>query len=623
MGETLVGDCETDGLRPEMTKLHMLQLGALEDTDCTIYADNLDPAEVARAREGVMLGDVFMKLTCPLRPLSEGIERVKSAEMSYWHSGLTFDLHAVNRFHPGTLDRMKMRDTVVMARLLTKEMNNKLEAWGRRLNCHKGDFSGPWDRVTAEMLVYSSQDVAAGRALTKHLLKLLPGSEAALSTEQSVQYWIDCQEHTGFHLNEPECRRLYGDLLAHKAELEISLRQDFPARWTKTGDVTPKTSNSRWGYYKGAPFSRVIWDEFSPGSRQAIAERLIEKGWRPTEKTKTGLAKVDEEILVRLAKRFFPATRLAAYFTATKSIGLVGSWLEACRGGRVHGRVNPLGTYTGRMSHSKPNMAQIPKTGPWRALWTARPGWKLVGCDGEGIQARVLAHYLSNWDHGVFADRVANGRKEDASDIHSANRDAIWSLFPPDMPKGAGRDTVKNLLYALVFNAQDPRLGITLKEGCIGYAKIRPPSVPNAELGAAIRRNLEKAMKGLSKLQDLVEETFKKRGHVRGLDGRKLFPNRSSNAFMTIIQGGEAVIMKTALVIFCDEIAPREGLRYDIDWAKVADIHDEWQFEAPPETAEIVGRHLAWCIAEAGRRLNLKCAFAGEYKVGDNWAATH
>ena len=43
---------------------------------------------------------------------------------------------------------------------------------------------------------------------------------------------------------------------------------------------------------------------------------------------------------------------------------MVKSWVEAINEdtGRVHGRVNPCGAVTGRMTHSKPNCAQVPAT---------------------------------------------------------------------------------------------------------------------------------------------------------------------------------------------------------------------------------------------------------------------
>ncbi len=40
---------------------------------------------------------------------------------------------------------------------------------------------------------------------------------------------------------------------------------------------------------------------------------------------------------------------------------MVQSWLKAITDdGRIHGSVNSCGAVTGRMTHSKPNLAQVP-----------------------------------------------------------------------------------------------------------------------------------------------------------------------------------------------------------------------------------------------------------------------
>lgn len=622
--EHLVCDTETNGLVNEVTKFHMLQVGTLDGNDVTIYADAAPDDEVSRARRGVVLGDVTLHLTCPIRPLREGIDRLKAAEKTYWHNGFGYDQHIMERFFPGSLRRDQIVDTLILARLLTREMNNSLEAWGQRLGCHKGKYAGDFQSIDAELLAYSQQDVAAGRALAQHLLKLSKGSERAIDCEMAVAYWIDKQVHTGFTLDEDGARNLHVDLQAKLRELEAELRVYFPPRWAKIGEKIPKTSSSKFGFSKGVPFTQIKWDEFSPGSRQMIALRLQEIGWKPKTFTPSGQPVVTEDTLKALAASRFPMGRpLAEYFDTSKQAAFVESWLKLCRNGRVHGRVNTLGAYTHRMTHSDPNMAQIPKQGPYRKLWKPRKGWKLIGCDGEGIQMRVLSHYTSHWDGGRFARILESGVKEDKTDIHSANAIACEKLFPTEMDFKHRRDTVKNCAYAILFNAGDPRLGQTLKDGVQGYAKLTPPKVPNRELGAAVRRGIEHNLVGLSECIALVEKTYEKRGYMVGLDGRKLYPNSKRNAFMTIIQGGEAVIMKHALVMFCDEIAPAKGWAYDKDWALVANIHDEAQIEARPEIAEEIGKSFAGCITEAGVRLGMKCAFAGSYDIGDNWSETH
>lgn len=620
MGEVLIADSETDGLLDEVSKVHMLQLGTLGGEDVTIYLDPNVPEEIITAARG-------QGMTCPVRPLAEGVERLRAAEMAYWHNYYGYDQHILDRFFPGVSDRSKARDTLVMARLAwPTERDHSLEAWGNRMKVYKGDYKGGWASVNPEMLVYSAQDIVAGRALTRRCLEALAGQERSMETEHAVAYWINRQERNGFHLDVKRADGLYVDLLARKCELERALKTEFPGRWVVGEERTSKATNKKFGYQKGGVYVPVEWVEFSPGSTKAIAQRFIEKGWKPTKKTPTGEVQMDEEVVASLALRFPEALMVAEYFDVTKQAGAVGGkggWLKLVKpDGRVHGRVNPVGAYTQRMSHSKPNMTTVPKDGPYRELWGPRKGWVLVGVDGEGIQARVVGHYLVHWDKGAFGDRCVNGNSDLGTDIHSANRDAILHCFPAEMPKDKTRGPSKNILYAIFFGAQDPRLGMTLVEGCL-KAKVKPPRVPMRELGAAIRRGLEKSMTGLSKLQELVEGAFEKRKFLLGLDGRKLRPPSKRNAFVTLIQAGEAVIMKTALVIFCDEFMPEDGLEFDRDWALCANVHDEVQIECRPEIAEHIGKRFAEAIRVAGERLDMKCAQQGKASIGANWAETH
>jgi DNA polymerase I-like protein with 3'-5' exonuclease and polymerase domains len=45
-------------------------------------------------------------------------------------------------------------------------------------------------------------------------------------------------------------------------------------------------------------------EDFNPGSRKQIAERLIEKGWKPSKFTEKGSVIVDEEVLEEIIERY-------------------------------------------------------------------------------------------------------------------------------------------------------------------------------------------------------------------------------------------------------------------------------------------------------------------------------
>ena len=76
--------------------------------------------------------------------------------------------------------------------------------------------------------------------------------------------------------------------------------------------------------------------------------------------------------------------------------------------------------------------------------------------------------------------------------------------------------------------------------------------------------------------------------------------------------------MKKALVLFYKKIKKNKW-----DVRLVANVHDEFQFEARPELAEVIGQAARQSIVEAGEYYKLRCPLDGEFKVGKSWKQTH
>ena len=65
--------------------------------------------------------------------------------------------------------------------------------------------------------------------------------------------------------------------------------------------------NKTKGYKKGVPVKKYKEVQFNPNSRDHISNRLMNKGWKPTEFTPDGKPKVDESVLSKLD---FPEAKL-------------------------------------------------------------------------------------------------------------------------------------------------------------------------------------------------------------------------------------------------------------------------------------------------------------------------
>lgn len=586
---TLIADCETNGFLDQMTCIHMLQIGEVDGDTVDIYADQ--PG---------------------YPPLKEGAARLKKADRVVFHNGQRFDIHAINMMFPGTLKPEQVWDTLVAARLLFPDFKeHSLGVWGDRLGCKKGDYTGGFETFNEDMVTYGRQDIVVGRKLYQHLLERASGWDwtFALWIENLFAYVISLQEQNGFRLNVPKTVALAAELRQEQNDLRLQLQEVFPPRTIKR--VSKKT---------GKPLKDQI-EVFNPGSGIQIAKRFIIKyGWTPTKMTgpTSKRPKMDEAVLSELP--FPEAKLLIRYLSLQKMLGQIedgkNGWLKLVnmKTDRVHGAINTLGAATGRCSHFKPNMAQVSKKDlRMREVWEARPGWKLVGVDAEGLEFRMLAHYLQPYDGGATINTVLNGNKADGTDIHSLNRKAA-GLFD--------RDSAKTAIYALIYGAQDAKLGSIVVDDALAAGKARPSGNPKA-LGSKLRKALGKGTPGLDKLIDDVAGKAMKQGWIKGIDGRKIKIKSRHSAFNFLLQGGGAIVMKLALVLFHFRRLPLKGWVHGVDFSYCANVHDEVQIEARPEIAEELGLEVADCIREAGEILKTRCPQAGKSDVGDNWRATH
>ncbi|MDR3473428.1 MAG: DNA polymerase [Devosia sp.] len=584
---TLIADTETNGFLEQMTCIHMLQIGEVDDDEVDVYADQ--PG---------------------FRPLKEGLERLKKADRVVFHNGTRFDYFAIEKIFPGTLRPEQIFDTVVAARLLFPEHKaHTLKDWGLRLNILKGDYTGGFEKFNPEMVVYGRQDIVVGRALYKHLLARAANGtwDDALKTENLFSFIISLQEQNGFKLNVEKVVALAAELRQEQNDLRLQLQEVFPPLTIKR--VSKKT---------GKPLKDKI-EVFNPGSGMQVANRLIAKyGWRPKKMTNTGRAAVDEAVLSSL--RYPEAKLLLRYLGLQKMLGQIedgdNGWLKLMKTEtqRVHGAVNTLGAGTGRCSHFKPNMAQVSKKDlRMREVWEARLGWKLVGVDAEGIEFRMLSHYLKPFDGGATIETVLNGNRKLGTDIHSLNQKA-GHLYD--------RDSAKTAIYALIYGAQDPKLGSIVIDDALTAKQPRPNG--NAKsLGTKLRADLGKGTPGLDKLIKQVSEQAQRKGWLKAIDGRKIRIKSKHSAFNYLLQGGGAIVMKVALVLFHFNRVPAKGWVHGVDFAYCANVHDEVQSEVRPEIAEEFGKELADCIREAGEILGVRCPLAGSYDIGLNWKDTH
>lgn len=634
----IIFDIETNGFLQKLNKIHMLAYNNLKTK-----------------KKQLLKGHKAIK---------EWLSTLTEEDTLVGHNVIGFDLPALQKVfnwqHKG-----KVIDTLVLSRLIYSELleddaklsakgklpkklmgSHSLEAWGYRLGNYKGDFAGPWSveeyisdqrlqgniEDTDDVLEtiywdtmgeYCEQDVEVTTALYNKLSKI-EYSSVAIELEHQVQWIIQRQIRYGVTFDIDAGLRLYNTLVCKRDILVDELIALFGSWYEQDGPVfTPKRDNKASGYTEGVPLTKIKMVTFNPGSRQHIAKRLIKDyGWKPTSFTETGIPEVNEKVLSEL-KHLFPVSKLLEYLLLDKRIGQLSDgdngWIKRVTPeGRIHGNVNTNGAVTGRMTHSSPNLAQVPKVGsPYgfecRSLFTVPKGKVMVGCDASGLEGRTLSHYASKYDGGKYAKILLEG------DVHWENTLAL-GLVPAGTKRQkeesdplykehkSYRDTAKTWFYAWLYGAGDKKLAVTL--GC------------SESRAKTLRALFLKNAGALGALQADVAKAVSERGYLKAIDGRILKIRSEHSALNTLLQSCGAIVMKKALVIL-DENLQKSGLTPGVDYEFLLNIHDEWQIETEERLGETIASQAVEAIRQAGVFFNMRIPMEGDARIGRNWAETH
>ena len=504
---------------------------------------------------------------------------IEDQDLLIGHNIISFDLPVLKKLWNLNTNSNPLRDTLIMSRLLNPvlEKGHSLDSWGVRLGLKKGDFSDFDGGLSEDMVEYCIQDVEITHALFTHLDSSLLDWGKSVDLEHEVATVVKKQEVNGFKLDVPKCMTMLSDWQQSLMDIEEELQQVFqPITTERYSDKTGKRLKDKV-------------EVFNPGSRKQIAERLMSLGWKPRKHTEKGSVIVDEKVLQTV--RIPQAKPILRYLLLQKRVAQVKSWVEnVSERGRVHCKVRTNGAITGRMTHSKPNLAQVPRVGSeygeeCRSVWTVEDGNVLLGADASGLELRMLAHYM---DDKNYTKEILEG------DIHTANMQAAGLT---------DRDQAKTFIYAFLYGAGPAKIG-----QIVGGAERE---------GRRLIDSFLKNTPALQKLKDKVSRLAEKEW-LPGLDGRRLIVRSQHAALNTLLQGAGAIVMKQALIML-----NRKLIHANMDARFVANVHDEWQIETTEQDAETVGHFAVQSIRQAGIRLNLRCPLDGEFKVGLNWAATH
>jgi DNA polymerase I-like protein with 3'-5' exonuclease and polymerase domains len=651
-----------------------------------------------------------------LKEIEKGVKLLEQAEMVVGHNILDFDLRAIAKVFPWFEFRGKVRDTLVMTRLMfshQKELDfrlherdrlpskfigrHSLDSWGYRIGKWKGDYSEQkekeakalgitnplaihmhvWGTYNEEMGEYCENDVDVTEELWKMLIEL-NYPEFPIIFEHEIADRLIQQEDNGFPFDTDAANKLRLELEKFREIISLECEEKFPGRMEPQKHVTysqlredfngvnwdavnnielensvyemlanhpsdkktpqimiPKRSINYKDVTKGdrtagAPYTPVYYKEFNPGSRQQVAERLIELGWKPEEFTEKGQPQVNEITLKHAADNIPIAGSLADYFGVQKTLGQLAEgengWLRLVTAeNKIHHHVNPCGAVTGRCTHANPNLGQVPsiskkeiedeagnkkkvikmgREGGWgfecRSLFHTVSPFTMMGSDLSGIELRCLAHYMAEFDNGEYGKILLEG------DIHSVNQQAAGLET---------REQAKTFIYATLYGAGPEKIG----------SIVLPFGTPDAQtrIGKELLDRFLRNMPALKKLMKKLK-TEARRGWIEGIDGRRLYIRAQHAALNTLLQNAGAMLAKKWYLLFEEFMEDRGFVHsWEQDFAMMAFVHDEIQVAVREEIAQIAGETSVEAAAASGDFFKFKLPVEAQFKIGNNWALTH
>jgi DNA polymerase I len=597
-----VFDLETNGLYDEVTTIHCLVLHDLNRDQTFTYGPD---------------------------SIAAGLEHLATADVLIGQNILFFDIPVIRKLYPFyTFAAARIIDTLITTRLIwpkeklydmdTEQYTQvppklrgsaSLKAWGYRLSDYKINFKD-FKEYSEEMLAYCIQDVNVTTQLFRHTQKQTC-SEAALKLEHDFALAIEKQIRSGFPFDVDACLDLVDDLRTKQATLEADLKELFPPKKIETIFV-PKVNNAGRGYVKGQPFTKVMHEEFNPGSRQQIVDRLQTKyGWVPEKSTEKGNPILDDDVLSALP--YPEAKPLAEYMLIKKRLGQIAdgnnAWLKLVNDetGCMHGDVVTNGCITGRCAHRNPNMGQVPAGyseygKECRGLFHAPDGWTLIGVDAKALELRCLAGYLAHWDDGEYARVVT----DESIDIHTYNQEMFGV---------ATRDIAKRLLYGLLYGC-----------GALKAGTIIDPNEKNElilrELGSTAINSFMQGIPALKELKNRIAHNIAKREYLIGLDGRPLFCRSDFKGLNVLLQSSGALIMKQVVIELHNKMYDL-GYIYGHNWQQHAMIHDEVQVSCPPAMVDTLTSVALEAFPASQQFFDFQCSIHGDAHVGYSWDQTH
>ena len=272
--------------------------------------------------------------------------------------------------------------------------------------------------------------------------------------------------------------------------------------------------------------------------------------------------------------------------------------------GRVHTTFNQVGTATGRLSSTNPNLQNIPiKTElgrEIRAAFIAAPGNLLISADYSQIELRLMAHYSED---PLLVRAFAEGQ-----DIHTLTAAEVFGIAAEGMDKQT-RDRAKAVNFGIVYGISPFGLAAQLGiEQNVARLYIETYFARYSGVRSYIDRLLEETRR-----EQRVRTLF---GRVRPIPDMQ---SRNANlrgfaertAVNTPLQGTAADLIKIAMIRIDRRLREEK-----LEARMTLQVHDELLFDVPEKEVDQVKQLVQH---EMETVIELKVPIVVDCGAGPNW----
>jgi hypothetical protein len=325
------------------------------------------------------------------------------------------------------------------------------------------------------------------------------------------------------------------------------------------------------------------------------------------------------------------------------SSGFLSSYREV--DGRIPTPSIEIGAATNRYTHI--SVANIPRVtslygSEMRSLFRSGKGSVFYGFDFSSIEARVMAHYIYDYENGVEIGKSFTAEKPD--DLHSLM--AIKMNIP--------RSDAKQTNYALIYGAAWTKI-----KAMFGFTEERAKEVVNSFWEGL--KPLKQFKDDLLDYWEGTEKTF-----IPAIDGRKLMVRSPHSILNVCFQSCAVIYAKYVTVMLMERLEKVHGLCIDPfkgkpDACSMIEYHDEmdmytnpklFKFETFKEEEEakefvknwqgeqlsaighsdkgyfvclpnVISKETTNVMRQIEKDLNIKVPMGFEYMLGRNWKDCH